>query len=202
MAAHFKTFIIILALFFLMSLSAKVFSADTGPVTHEEIVEYLVKNVAETYHSLENAILDCAQQNGKNEIKLTPEKILEHFEEAGLSWKDAVNAVFYLGQRNDYLCFHRERLNLLYATTSLDYIMDEFELEKKFEIQGETFSIRGMLESVLLRFSKSYEFEIKYHRLPDETKTYLEQHFGEAPFSYTALIDALKPDSYKHTIPE
>lgn len=146
---------------------------------------------------LEKAILDCEQQSKTNKLNVTSEDILKRFETASLTWKEAANAILYLGQRNDYRCFHEERLNLLYATSSLDYIMDEFEREKTFDIHGDTVSIKGMMKSTLLRFSGSYNAEIKYNRLPDEVRAYLEGNIVEQPFSYIPVIDKIMPASPK-----
>lgn len=197
MAAGIKSILsgIILSLF----LGITSTGADTGnnQISDDEIIEYLVKDAAEKYSLLEKAIESCYEQRGINKIAIKPEQINKRFEEAGLTWKEATNAVLYIGERNEHLCFHEAKTNMVYAATAFQKVMTEQGREVRFEIEGDTYTFKDMIDMALFPLPDGYRLAISYGRLPVDIKDYMEQNFGRMPFDYMVVIDGMLPNFEK-----
>jgi len=195
MAADIKRIIRGIVYFSFVAASSFALAAENNQITDDEIIEYLIKDASDKYRLMERSIEDCFQQRDATKVKVTPEKINKRFEEAGLTWKDAMSAVLYVGQRNDDICSYEARANMLYAATSLEKAMVALKKEVQFEIEGETYTLKDMLDMVLFPIPDSYRIAVKYERLPTDVKEYMEQSFGKEPFNHMELMEGISPNS-------
>lgn len=174
-------------LFFLPGISA----GEYLPITDDEALLYLEKQVYAQFVVTNQIIENCDKRQRDASIDVTPEQVEAFFNQAGLTWQQAMLATTYIGIRNDDLCSAAARKELLFRVSTLDEAMKSVDRPLRIQTDERELGYTDLWSMALLPTIRQVRFALRYEQFPSEVKTYMEKHFGTAPFDHMKFMDGL-----------
>jgi len=154
-------------------------AAAKQEVSQAEILNNLRIKVEALTKLYEDRVDFCEQQ-----AQRTPLPVLDmgYMLSIDVTKEQIITGLGYLYGRNETKCEGDLKIKLAYAIGSFSSMKQDYNLDTS--LTGDDISVE-----VLYISYKAIEFEIKYYRLPEKLRIYLEKLIGDKPFEVIKAVE-------------